>query len=507
MLATKNISKKFSGVTALDKINLDLHPGKVNAIIGENGAGKSTLMKILSGVYTEYEGDIIYKGQPVKFSGTREAERAGIVIIHQELNLVPYLSIAENIFLGKELTHSLGILDTREMNRQATQLLRKLNLSINPSTKVAELRVGEQQLVEIAKALYLKASVIIMDEPTSAISEKEVENLFIIINELRQNQKTVVYISHKLKEVFTIADRFIVLRDGSVVSSGEMHTVSQDDLIQKMTGRKLLMEKRESVASKNQQLLSVKNLTLRHPVVKQTNLLSNISLELRKGEILGLYGLMGAGRSELMEVIFGQHAHRVTGSIFVDGKPQKLRRPSDAIRAGIALVPEDRKRQGLLPDQSIRSNISVTVLDKLDKWGVMVDTKKESDLANGYINTLSIKVPSAHRAPKTLSGGNQQKVVLAKWLATHPRILLLDEPTRGIDIHAKSEIYSLMKSLADSGMGIIMVSSELPEILAISDRVLVMCEGELTASIPIEEATEAKLLKYAIHKEDTRVPQ
>jgi ribose transport system ATP-binding protein len=500
MLVAKNISKHFSGVTALDNICLELHSGKVNAIIGENGAGKSTLMKIFSGVHTQYEGEIIYNGKPVKFSNTKEAEEAGIAIIHQELNLVPYLSIAENIFLGREITNAFGVLDKKQMNEKTKQLLARLNLTISPDTKIAALKVGQQQLVEIAKALYVNAEVIIMDEPTSAISDKEVDNLFSITLQLRSEGKTIVYISHKLKELFTIADRFIVMRDGATVDAGDMHTISQDELIQKMTGRKLDMERSGKTLENTEELLSVKNISLRHPVLRITNILHNISFNLHKGEIIGVYGLMGAGRTELMETIFGLHPKNASGEIIVNGVVKKIKSPADAIQSGIALVPEDRKLQGLFLTQTIASNISVTILQKLQQWGLVLSGKKEKELTNSYINSLAIKTSSRKNAAKNLSGGNQQKIVLAKWLATNPTILLLDEPTRGIDINAKAEIYKLMKSLAAAGMGIIMVSSELPEILTVSDRVLVLCEGELTASIPIEEASEATILKHAIHK-------
>jgi ribose transport system ATP-binding protein len=500
MLVAKNISKHFSGVTALDNICLELHSGKVNAIIGENGAGKSTLMKIFSGVHTQYEGEIIYNGKPVKFSNTKEAEEAGIAIIHQELNLVPYLSIAENIFLGREITNAFGVLDKKQMNEKTKQLLARLNLTISPDTKIAALKVGQHQLVEIAKALYVNAEVIIMDEPTSAISDKEVDNLFSITRQLRSEGKTIVYISHKLKELFTIADRFIVMRDGATVDAGDMHTISQDELIQKMTGRKLDMERSGKTLENTEELLSVKNISLRHPVLRITNILHNISFNLHKGEIIGVYGLMGAGRTELMETIFGLHPKNASGEIIVNGVVKKIKSPADAIQSGIALVPEDRKLQGLFLTQTIASNISVTILQKLQQWGLVLSGKKEKELTNSYINSLAIKTSSRKNAAKNLSGGNQQKIVLAKWLATNPTILLLDEPTRGIDINAKAEIYKLMKSLAAAGMGIIMVSSELPEILTVSDRVLVLCEGELTASIPIEEASEATILKHAIHK-------
>lgn len=500
MLEARNISKHFAGVKALDNINLSLYPGKVNAIIGENGAGKSTLMKILSGVYDEYEGEIVYKGEVVRFKSTREAEGAGIAIIHQELNLVPYLSITENIFLGREITKAFDILDTKKMDTITKALLEGLHVDVHPHTKIAELKVGQQQMVEIAKALHCNADVIIMDEPTSAISDKEVDHLFAIIDQLRNEGKTIVYISHKLKELFRMADHFVVLRDGTTIDAGEMKNITQDELIKKMTGRKLALDK--SGVSKNDKevLLEVKNVYLKHPVVKNQNLLNNVSLELRKAEIVGIYGLMGAGRTELMETIFGLHPKASEGEVLVDGKKIKIKSPADAIAAGIALVPEDRKHQGLILHQTITSNISITVLEDLEKQGLIIDRSGERALSEKYIKELSIKTSSANNAAKNLSGGNQQKIVLAKWLATNPSILLLDEPTRGIDINAKSEIYALMQSLSAKGMAIIMVSSELPEILAVSDRVLVLCEGELTANIPIENADEATILKHAIHK-------
>jgi ribose transport system ATP-binding protein len=500
MLVAKNISKRFGGVIALSGISLELHPGKVNAIIGENGAGKSTLMKIFSGVHTQYEGEVIYNGQTVKFSNAREAGEAGIAIIHQELNLVPFLSITENIFLGREITNSLGMLDKKQMKEKTKQLLGRLNLTIDPDTRIAALKVGQQQLVEIARALYTNASVIIMDEPTSAISDKEVKNLFSIVDQLKKEGRIIVYISHKLKEVFSIADRYVVLRDGSTIDSGDMRDISQDELILKMTGRKLSLEKSGKSLNKVEELLSVKNICLRHPVSGMTNILNNISFNLHKGEILGIYGLMGAGRTELMEAIFGLHPKNASGDILVSGEIRKIKSPADAIHAGIALVPEDRKLQGLIPDQAVKSNISITVLHKILQWGCVLSGKKEKELTNKYIGQLSIKTSSVNNLAKNLSGGNQQKIVLAKWLATHPKILLLDEPTRGIDINAKAEIYKLMQSLAAEGMGIIMVSSELPEILTVSHRVLVMCAGELTATIPIEHATEAEILKNALHK-------
>lgn len=500
MLEARNITKRFSGVTALLNINLSLQSGKVTAIVGENGAGKSTLMKILSGVHRQYEGDIIYNGKPVKFSSTRDAEEAGIAIIHQELNLVPHLSIAENIFLGKEITTALGVLDKRQMNKVAEQLLARLNFAINPETKILDIKVGQQQLVEIAKALHANASVIIMDEPTSAISDKEVDNLFSIINQLKSEGKTIAYISHKFKELFAIADKYVVLRDGTTVDEGDINNVTQQVLIQKMTGREIIQQQHISNFDEADLILAVKNLNLRHPERKSVNLLNNISFQLHKGEILGIYGLMGAGRTELMEVIFGLHPKTSTGEILVENISQKIKSPCDAIEAGIALVPEDRKLQGLILNQSVNKNIGLAILKQLQHWGIMLSHAKEKILSATYINRLGIKTTTGNNAVQNLSGGNQQKIVIAKWLATNPKILLLDEPTRGIDINAKSEIYKLMRTLAAEGMGIIMVSSELPEILAVSDRVLVICEGEMTANLPIANATEQEILKHAIHK-------
>ena len=500
MLQAKHITKNFSGVAALSGVDLTLYPGKVNAIIGENGAGKSTLMKIFSGVHTQYDGEIVLNGNPVHFSNTKDAEAAGIAIIHQELNLVPHLSVAENIFLGRELVNSIGILDKKRMQQQVTALLARVGLDVHPDTKIAALKVGQQQLVEIARALYTNAAVIIMDEPTSAISDKEVDNLYAIIRQLKAEGKTIVYISHKLKELYAIADTYTVLRDGKTVDAGDMKAVTQDDLIQKMTGRQLDFEKTGKAVNDAPVLLSAKNICLRHPLFRFNNMVKAVSLNLHRGEILGIYGLMGSGRTELMEVIFGLHPKSGSGTISINDKTVKIKSPAQAIAAGIALVPEDRKLHGLVMHQSVGSNISITVLQKLERWGLLLSTKKERALTKNYIGELGIKTPSEKIAAKNLSGGNQQKIVLAKWLATKPLVLLMDEPTRGIDIRAKAEIYKLMKSLAAQGMGIIMVSSELPEILAVSDRVLVLCEGQLTATIPIEEATEAGILKYALHK-------
>lgn len=492
MLSAQHITKKFSGVTALDNVSLDLQAGKVNAIIGENGAGKSTLMKILSGVYTDYEGAISLNNEIVRFTGTKNAQQKGIAIIHQELNLIPYLSITENIFLGQEIVSNWGMLDKAAMQKTTLDLLKKLRLNLDPNTLVKDLKVGQQQLIEIAKALLVDAQVIIMDEPTSAITGAEVEVLFEIIADLKKQGKAIAYISHKLDELFKIADTYTVLRDGKSIESGEMKGITKDALIAKMVGRdiefrtkpsKKLSEGTPSTSSGKEKDVLLK---INHPT---------INFNLQKGEILGIFGLMGAGRTELFESFFG--LRKTSGELWIEGKKVVIKSPADAMKAGMALVSEDRKKDGIVPELSVKKNISLTTLADLLKRGVL-NNQKEENLSQKYIESLRIKTSSAQQLIKNLSGGNQQKVILAKWLATNPKILLLDEPTRGIDVHAKAEIYQLIYQLAATGLSIIMVSSELPEIFAVSDRVLVLSDGKLTGDFPISEATEEILLKAAI---------
>ncbi len=499
MLKVENITKQFSGIVVLDKISIELQAGKVNAIIGENGAGKSTLMRILSGVYTDYEGQIFFQNEPVRFSSTKDAQSKGIAIIHQELNLIPYLSITENIFLGRELTNRWGGLQAKEMRSRTQELLNRLKLYVSPDTQVYKLKVGQQQVVEIAKALLFESEVIIMDEPTSAISDHEVEVLFDIINDLKKANKAIVYISHKLDELFEIADRYIVLRDGKHIESGDMPDIDHDRLIQKMVGRNIQVAKKEAGPGNEEKLLSVHDLCLKHPTKKNELFLKNISFSLGKGEILGVFGLMGAGRTELLETLFGLNAKSCTGSIEVNHQVVILTSPDDAIKAGLALVPEDRKNDGLILGLDVRTNISLTCLKNMERAGLLQEGL-ETSLAQKYIKELNIKTSSDKQLAKNLSGGNQQKIVLSKWLATKPSILLLDEPTRGIDINAKNEIYKLILQLASAGMGILMVSSELPEIMAVSDRILVMAEGRLTAELANHELSEDKILKAAIPK-------
>lgn len=494
MLIAEHITKRFPGVTALRDVSMELLPGKVNAIVGENGAGKSTLMKILSGVYSDYEGRILLNGAEQNFTGPKDAQQAGIAIIHQELNLVPELSVADNIFLGRELVNKFGMLDQAQMRKKTAAILQRLRLNVKPDELVRNLKVGQQQVVEIARALLLDCQVLIMDEPTSAISGSEVDLLFGIIDELRGLNKTIVYISHKLDELFRIADRFIVLRDGCSVDRGNMHEVTADDLIRKMVGRELQIV-REAGSSTSEPALRVKNLSLTGKSSRQLPSLKDISFEVMKGEVLGVFGLMGAGRTELVETIFGLHA--ASGEVLVDGKQQRFRSPGAALRAGVALVPEDRKKDGLVLGLDVKTNIGLASLSKMNR-GFLLSAQKELELAQQYINRLHIKTPTAQQLVRNLSGGNQQKIVLAKCLATGPKLLMLDEPTRGIDVHAKSEIYKLIRELASNGLGVIMVSSELPEILALSDRILVMSEGKITGMFTAQEATEDKLLKAAL---------
>jgi ribose transport system ATP-binding protein len=494
ILEAQNISKSFPGVKALDDVSLTFHPAKVNAILGENGAGKSTLLKILTGVYTAYEGQILLDGGPVRFGSVREAQDARIAIIHQELNLIPQLTVAENLFLGREIRTVLGLLDTSEMNRQTQAILEKLNLKTSPQTPVRRLKVGEQQLVEIAKALLTDAAVILMDEPTSALSDAEIANLHRIIRELKNEGKTIVYISHKMDELFRIADHYSVLRDGVMVGAGAMSETTEQALIRLMAGRDVKIEAKTGSNSSPETALTVTGLSLRHPYVRQRQVLQNISFTLKKGEILGIFGLMGAGRTELLETLFGLHPHRSEYRLEIAGKSCQFQSPQAAIRAGLAFVTEDRKEEGLVLGMDIAANISLPALAEK----VFLKKNEEKQLAQSYIRQLAIKTPSESQLCRNLSGGNQQKVVLAKWLSTKPAILFMDEPTRGIDIKAKQELYDLIKQLAAGGMSILLVSSEIPEILTISDRILVMAEGKITGSFSAAEASEDGLLKAAL---------
>jgi len=496
-LQMRGICKSFPGVKALDEVQMEVQLGEVHALLGENGAGKSTLMKILSGVYPLDKGEILIEGQPVQFSDTRAAEQAGIAIIHQELNLIPQMTVAENIYLGREPRTRLGLVDYKTMRQAAQTELRQLEVDIPVQARVAELRVGEQQLVEIAKALSLHAKVVIMDEPTSALSETEVEKLFKVIRHLQRNNVAIIYISHKLEEIFSIAEKVTVLRDGKYIGTCVVRETSAQQLVGMMVGRELADLFPKEKAQVGEELLRVEGLTIRHPSQSHRLLLEGVELQLRRGEILGIAGLMGSGRTELLMTLFGAApGPKQSGKFFIHGRPAELHSPQEAIRRGLALVTEDRKAYGLFLQLPVQWNISMAALKQVVKrW--LLRQKLEKALAQKYIDQLRIKVPSLAGAVETLSGGNQQKVILAKWLSTQPSILLLDDPTRGVDVGAKAELYHLMNQFAGQGIGVIMVSSELPEILAMSDRILVLSEGRIVAEFGREEATEEKIMAAA----------
>ena len=496
VLRAKGISKAFGGINALNDVSLEICASKVNAIVGENGAGKSTLMKILSGVYAEYEGQIVLDGREVAFANPAEAQESGIAIIHQELNLIPHLSVAENVFLGREFVSRAGLIDYRAMHRQTTRILKSLDLEINPRVPVSGLRVGQQQIVEIAHALSLDARIVIMDEPTSAISEHEIEVLFGLIRSLTAQGVAVVYITHKLDELFQIADTVTVLRDGKLVGSSPIGEVARDDIVRMMVGRDMKDFFVKADVAKPDVVLAVSDMCLTDPQ-RGSPVVGSVSFEVKAGEVLGLFGLMGAGRTELLETIFGLHPNRSSGSVFLDGRRIEISSPVDAIKFGIGFVTEDRKTEGLILEMSVAANVSLASLKQTERLGFL-SSRLENGLARNYIGRLGVKATSVKQIVENLSGGNQQKVVIAKWLATDPRVLLLDEPTRGIDINAKNEIYKLISELARTGMAIVMVSSELPEIVAIADRIIVLSEGKQTAEFTSSQATEELIMKAAI---------
>lgn len=498
ILKAVNITKKFVGVTALDNVSINILKGKVNVIVGENGAGKSTLMKILSGVYPDYGGTLLLQGEPVNFSNPKDAMSKGIAIIHQELNLIPYLSISANIFLGRELVDSFGMLDFKKMNAITKRLLERVECHVPATTLVSKLRVGQQQQVEIAKALLDEAKVVIMDEPTSAITDAEVEVLFRIITSLKKQEVSIVYISHKLDELFQIADRFIGLRDGKMVGTiEESGNATKDDLIRLMVGRDINNLYTKDEQPLGNEIFRVEGISLPHPTNKSQFLVNNVSFSLKKGEVLGIFGLMGAGRTELLETLFGLHNELMSGTIFIEGKKVEIRSVKDAVVNGMGLVPEDRKKDGLVLSMPVYKNVSMANLDQVMDNGFL-NNKLECGLAKQYIADLKIKTPSQNERCKNLSGGNQQKVVLSKWLATTPKILFLDEPTRGIDVHAKNEIYHWINTFAKRGLGVLVVSSELPEILAICDRIIVMGRSRITGEFNKKDATEDTIMNAAI---------
>jgi ribose transport system ATP-binding protein len=497
-LEMRHISKSFGGVRALRDVSFTAEAGKVVALCGENGAGKSTLMKILAGAITGYEGEIRLAGRPVRFAGPRQAEDAGIRIIYQELNLVPQLTVADNIFLGREQTRGgrLGWLDNRAMETQARRLFDRLGTLISPRAKVGDLRIGDQQMVEIAKALAEGAAIVIMDEPTSALSDSEVARLFRVIADLRAGGTTVLYISHKMNEVFTLADRVTVLRDGQFVASAAREETSPGQVVRWMVGRELKALDYVAHPITGGAALEVENLSLASPPGSGRPRLRDITFSVRAGEVLGVAGLLGAGRTELLEAIFGASRFPPGGVILLDGRPVRFRHPDQAIKAGIAMTTEDRKTLGLFDRMTVAENITLRRLPELT-FGPVVNPLAEKHAVTWAIEELAIKTAGGGVPVTSLSGGNQQKCILARWLLIEPKVLLLDEPTRGIDVGAKAEIYQLIRRLASAGRAILMTSSELPELLAVSDRIIVLCEGRITAEIPRAQATEEAIMHAA----------
>ena len=503
MLEFRSVAKSFPGVQALQGFSLTIETGSVHGLVGENGAGKSTLGKILGGVYADYEGEVLLDGEKLKFSDPRDAQHAGIALIHQELQLIPELSIAENIFLGRELHTKLGPLDKAAMQRQARAYLERLHLDISPKRAIKNLRVGEQQLVEIAKALSLDAKLLVFDEPTAALNETEIAHLFEVIARLKEQNHTIIYISHKLGEIFEITDAVTVLRDGEYVDSRPAADWTERGLVDSMVGRSLTDLYPKSDIELGAVMIRADGLCLESPDIGRRGL-KDVSFEVHAGEIVGIAGLLGAGRTELLETLYGVYPpSRVSGEITIDDEPGRFKSPAGAIAAGVALVTEDRKNLSLVMTSSVAHNITLAALGQYMRGGV-IRRQPERAAVRDSIDELRIKTPSADVNVSTLSGGNQQKVVLAKCLLTKPRVLLLDEPTRGIDVGAKAEIYTLIGQIIQSGTAVVMASSELPELLAICDRILVLSDGELVAELTQDEATEENIMEAATRAHRSR---
>ena len=489
ILTMKGIDKSFPGVHALDHVDLEIRKGEVLALMGENGAGKSTLMKVLTGIYKKDSGTITYEGKEVEFANTREAQDAGIVIVHQELNMLGHLTVAQNLFIGREFMNGVKI-DDKKMNEEAKKLFDKLNVDIDPTETMSNLTVGKQQMCEIAKAVSFDAKVIIFDEPSAALTETEIEAMFEIIRDLKKRDIAMVYISHRMDEIKVITDRVTVMRDGTYVGTIITKDSTKEDIINMMVGRVIYEDPKthSMVAPDAPVVLKVEHLNA-------GKMVQDVSFELRKGEILGFSGLMGAGRTETARALFGADPVE-SGEIFINGKKVTINSPRDAVRCGIGYLSEDRKRYGCVVQKTVAENTTMATMKDFMN-GLLINKKKEAEVAQKYVEALATKTPSVDQLVVNLSGGNQQKVVIAKWLTRDCDILIFDEPTRGIDVGAKNEIYKLMNKLASEGKSIIMISSEMTEILRMSDRIIVMCEGKKTGEIDIAEATQENIMNLA----------
>jgi len=496
ILEMRSITKTFPGVKALQDVTLEVARGEIHAICGENGAGKSTLMKVLSGVYPvgTYEGDIVFENETMAFRDIRDSEAKGVVIIHQELALSPYLSIAENIFLNNEVKGALGLIDWNKSNSEAAKLLARVGLRENPTTKIMDIGVGKQQLVEIAKALSKRVKLLILDEPTAALNDEDSDHLLDLILHLKEQGITSIIISHKLNEIKKIADTVTVIRDGKTIETIAKSDVSEERIIKDMVGRDLEHRYPDHTPHIGDEILRVENWTAHHPQDPTRVMVDNVSINVRRGEIVGIAGLMGAGRTEFAMSLFGRsYGTRITGKVFKNGTEIKTRSVAEAIQNGLAYATEDRKQYGLNLIEDIKRNISAASLEKLAKGG-LVNDNEEFKVANEYRKSMNIKAPSVLAKTGKLSGGNQQKVVLSKWIYSDPDVLILDEPTRGIDVGAKYEIYTIINRLAAEGKGIIVISSELPELLGICDRIYALSEGRITGELPIGDASPEALL-------------
>lgn len=492
LLELKDIDKSFPGVKALSGATLRIYPGRVMALVGENGAGKSTLMKVLTGIYKKDAGEVIYQGESCTFNGPKSSQEAGIGIIHQELNLIPELTIAENIFLGREFTRAFGAIDWKKMYAEADKLLARLNLAYSSHRLVSELSIGDQQMVEIAKVLSFGSKVIIMDEPTDALTDTETESLFSVIRELRDQGCGIVYISHRLKEIFEICDDVTVLRDGQFIGEKPVASLKEDTLIEMMVGRKLKDQYPRINIPQGKTKLNVINLSGED--------VHDVSFSLHESEILGISGLMGAGRTELMKIIYGA-LPKTNGTVELDGKPCQIKKPAEGLEQGIVYISEDRKRDGLVLGMSVKENMSLTALRYFSRGMGVLNHKEEQLTVGDFIKLFNIKTPSMDQTIGFLSGGNQQKVAIARGLMTRPKVLILDEPTRGVDVGAKKEIYQLINKFKQEGLSIILISSEMPEVMGMSDRILVMHEGRISGEFSAHNVTQEMLMAAAVGKQ------